>query len=516
MGSNIIRTFVPTWIAFLPIIAGVLLWFAGLGSSKIRDVISIVFTAFIFLAVVTLYPAIKAGQTLFSYFQFFSFPLAITFKVDYLSFYLGLLISFIWFLAAFYSPGYMAGEGAKNRYYSFLLFAEGGCLGTVFAGDLLGLFLFFEFMALTSYVLVIHDEKPQSMFAGAKYLYMTIGGGLAIFFGMIIIYHLAGSINFTRAGLIGEASNLSLAAFIALVLGFGLKAGMFPVHIWLPDAHPAAPSPVSALLSGVMIKTGIYGIIRVFFNIYGLAFFQNVEWTKILLAISAVTILLGSALALLQDDLKRRLAYSSITQIGYIILGISLLTERSLTGGLYHIFTHAFLKGLLFFCAGAIIVQTGKRKISEMEGIGLQMPLTMIFFSIASITIIGIPPFNGFISKWQLCLAALEAEQPLFVVVLIASSLLNAAYYFPVIITAFFSKRTTGERKPYLKSSFIAVSGPPAVPENTLNSDQPSRQEAPWHMLLPMAVLATGCVIFALLPVNWPLKLVKATVHILF
>ena len=499
----------------MPVIAGLLLWFAGLKFSRYRELFSIIFATFIFLAVLALYPAIKKGQILFSYFQFFSFPLAITFRVDYLSFYLGLLISFIWLLATFYSPGYMADEGAQNRYYSFLLFAEGGCLGTVFAGDLLGLFLFFEFMALTSYVLIIHDEKPQSMFAGAKYLYMTIGGGLAIFFGTIIIFYLAGTVSFARVGLIGEASNLSLAAFIALLLGFGLKAGMFPVHIWLPDAHPAAPSPVSALLSGVMIKTGIYGMIRVFFNLYGLAFFQNVEWNKILLAISAATILLGSALALLQDDLKRRLAYSSITQIGYIILGISLLTERSLTGGLYHIFTHAFMKGLLFFCAGAIIVQTGKRKISEMQGVGLRMPLTMIFFSIASLTIVGIPPFNGFIGKWQLCLAALEIKQPLYVLILIASSLLNAAYYFPVIITAFFGKETGDGHKPYPKNNPV-VFGSSSELKSSINSDGFCRQEAPWHMLLPMAVLAVGCFVFALLPVNWPFELVKATVHILF
>jgi multicomponent Na+:H+ antiporter subunit D len=166
-------------------------------------------------------------------------------------------------MAACFSPGYMAHEHKKERYYAFFLMAEGGCMGTIFAGDLLGLFLFFEFMALTTYVLIAHEETPVTMFAGAKYLYMTIGGGLAVFFGLLTTYYLIGSVTFTRPGLITEPSALATAAFIAFMIGFGLKAGMFPVHVWLPDAHPAAPSPVSAALSGIMLKTGVYGMIRV-------------------------------------------------------------------------------------------------------------------------------------------------------------------------------------------------------------------------------------------------------------
>lgn len=500
----------------MPIVFGFLLYFINLKFPKIQELLCITFSAIIFLAILTLYPAIRDGRTLLSVCQFFSLPLAISFRVDRLTFYLGLLFSFVWFLASVYSPGYMAQERSKNRYYSFLLLAEGGCLGTVFAGGMLGLFIFFEFMALTAYVLIIHDEKPYSMFAGAKYLYMAIGAGLAIFFGMIITFYLAGTVSFAYTGLIKEVSSLSLAAFIAFLLGFGLKAGMFPVHVWLPDAHPAAPSPVSALLSGVMIKTGIYGMIRVFFNIFGVEFFQNVAWEKILLVTSVITILLGSALALLQDDLKRRLAYSSIAQVGYILLGIAFLTERGLTGSLYHIFTHAFMKALLFLCAGAIIVQTGKRKISEMQGIGLQMPLTMIFFSVASLSMVGIPPFNGFISKWQLCMAALEIKQPFYVGILMISSLLNAAYYFPVIITAFFSKQIMPGSNQHGGSGFQNGKHNPPVAPGTQNeqttsgaSDSSPWREAPWHMLLPMAILATGCIIFALLPVNWPFELVK-------
>jgi len=346
------------------------------------------------------------------------------------------------------------------------------------------------------------------MFAAAKYLYMTVGGGLSVFFGLLITYYLTGSVVFNRPGLITEPSSLATVAFVAFMLGFGLKAGMFPVHVWLPDAHPAAPSPVSAALSGIMLKTGIYGMIRVIFNIYSPEYVNAAGWDDFMLAVAVITILLGSAMALLQDDLKRRLAYSSIAQIGYILLGVFLLNEQGLVGGLYHLFTHAFMKGLLFLCAGAIIVQTGIRNISRMRGIGLKMPLTMICFTIASLTMVGIPPFNGFISKWQLSVASLEAGQPLFVAVLIVSSLLNAAYYFPIVITAFFAAEKNGHHG--------------HVDDHTdgsgrLPGDSKKRwQEAPWHMVVPMGLLAAGCVGFALLPRNWPWELVVEAARSLF
>ena len=512
MEYEVVHTLLPAIIIFVPIIAGLALFLLPERLYPYKEYICIGVTGLFFVLVASMYPAIKSGKILLGVFQYFSFPLSISFKVDSLTFFLGVFFAFVWFMAACFSPGYMAHEHKKERYYAFFLLAEGGCMGTIFAGDLLGLFLFFEFMALTTYVLIAHEETPITMFAGAKYLYMTVGGGLAVFFGLLVTFYLTGSVTFTRPGLITEPSMLATVAFIAFMIGFGLKAGMFPVHVWLPDAHPAAPSPVSAALSGIMLKTGVYGMIRVIFNIYSPEFISKANWDHVMLVIAAITILLGSAMALLQDDLKRRLAYSSIAQIGYIILGVFLLSEQGLTGGLYHLFTHAFMKSLLFLCAGAIIVQTGIRNISQMGGIGLKMPVTMTFFTIASLTMVGIPPFNGFISKWQLSLASLEAGQPIFVAILIISSLLNAAYYFPIVIAAFFAAKK-GDAHGHGHAESHGGHGD--------HSESAGRngilwQDAPWHMLLPMGLLTAGCVIFALMPENWPWNLALAAAKSLF
>ncbi|MGM0652082.1 MAG: complex I subunit 5 family protein [Bacillota bacterium] len=524
MDYEVVHSILPAIIIFVPIIAGLALFLFPGRLNSYKEIICIGVTGLFFILVLSMYPAISSGKILLGIFQYFSVPLAVSFKVDTLTFFLGIFLSFVWLMAACFSYGYMAHEHKKERYYAFFLMAEGGCMGTIFAGDLLGLFLFFEFMALTTYILIAHEETAPVMFAGAKYLYMTVGGGLSVFFGLLIAYYLNGTVIFTRPGLITEPSTLATIAFIAFMVGFGLKAGMFPVHVWLPDAHPAAPSPVSAALSGIMLKTGIYGMIRVVFNIYSPDYISSMNWDKVMLVVAAITILLGSAMALLQDDLKRRLAYSSIAQIGYILLGLFLLNEQGLSGGLYHIFTHAFMKGLLFLCAGAIVVQTGMRNISQMKGIGLKMPFTMVFFAIASLTMVGIPPFNGFISKWQLSLASLEAGKPIFVAILIVSSLLNAAYYFPVVITAFFASgnEDEGGKKAH------AIEHEQGMPDHcddgghgTNHDDHGPKprkywKEAPWHMIVPMGFLAVGCVIFALMPENWPWNLALEAARSLF
>jgi multicomponent Na+:H+ antiporter subunit D len=273
----------------------------------------------------------------------------------------------------------------------------------------------------------------------------------------------------------------------AFMAGFGVKAGMFPVHIWLPDAHPAAPAPVSALLSGCSIKCGIYGIIRVMHSIYGLDVTRAVSFDKVLLVSAVITILLGSSLALQQDHLKRRLAYSSVAQIGYVLLGISLLSERAMFGALFHVFSHALMKGALFLCAGDIIVQTGNKYISKMKGIGYKMPVTMISFAIASLTMVGIPPFNAFISKWNLAMASLETGRPLLVGVLLVSSLLNALYYFPIVINAFFVEES--EQVP--SKSGLLTGVPPG-------------------MIYTTALMAVLCISFVFTRPNWAIVVIQS------
>ncbi len=509
VGEKVVSS-LPAIIIVIPFLASIIAFFMTRYRIRAGEYFSLTVIAVILVAIFSMYGTVAEGKVIISRYTFLAIPFSIVFRMDMLSFFLSLLIAVMWLLATVHSIGYMAKEHAHDRYYAFFLVALGGCMGTVFAGDLLGLFIFFEIMAISSYVLVAHEEHPYAMFAGAKYLFMSIGAGLAIFFGLVITFHIAGTLTLDGFGHIQEVSTLSLAAFIGYLLGFGVKAGIFPVHIWLPDAHPAAPSPVSALLSGVMIKVGAYGLIRVFYQVYGFEYIRAMGWDQIVLVLATITILLGSALALLQDDLKKRLAYSSIAQIGYIVLGIALLSERAFAGALYHIFSHAFMKGCLFLIAGALIVKAGERRISYLGGVGKKMPITMIAFTICSLSMVGIPPFNGFISKWQLSLGALDIGQPFFVGLLIVSSLLNSAYYFPIVVTAFFG--SPKEEQEEAASTITPEHGP------SLHLEKPGFKlsEAPLSMLVPIAILAVGCVLFVLMPQNWPLDLAKVVVQELF
>ncbi|MFU8794969.1 MAG: complex I subunit 5 family protein, partial [Dethiobacteria bacterium] len=364
--------------------------------------------------------------------------LEISIHLDILSFSLAALASFIWLLCTIYSIDYMAKEHACSRYYPVLIFTLGACQGIFFAGDLFSLFVFFELMSIIAYILIIHEQTEEALKAGYKYLVMTIIGGLALFFGIIIVFEIGGTVSLGVGVIIGEPSLLALIAFICFLIGFGMKAGMFPLHVWLPDAHPVAPSPASALLSGVMLKTGAYGLIRVVFHVYSVDLLRSSGWNNILAILAVITILLGSAVALTQTDIKRRLAYSSISQLGYVLLGLSILNNNAVTGAVFHIFSHAFMKSALFLAAGAIIWKTGIRNINDMKGLGRLMPVTMGSFSLAALAMIGIPPLNGFLSKWTLALGALDAGMPGYVMVLLISSLLNALYYLPIIIPAFF------------------------------------------------------------------------------
>ena len=480
-------TAVPVFAFLFPILMTPVILFAGRRSAQLRNALALATSSAVFLAVISLYPRIVGGGVI-HYTLFEILPqLEISFRVDLLSFNLAALSSFVWLLCTVYSIDYMAREHAGSRYYPVLIFTLGSCQGIFMAGDFFTLFIFFELMSLIAYILVIHEETPEALKAGYKYLIMTIIGGLALFFGIIITFELAGSVSLSGGPLVKENSLLAFLAFISFLVGFGMKAGIFPLHVWLPDAHPVAPSPASALLSGIMLKTGAYGLLRMIFHVFTIDLVRAAGWDKIMGIIAVITILLGSAVALTQDDIKRRLAYSSIGQMGYILLGMSVLTEKALIGDIFHIFSHAFMKSALFLAAGAIIWKTGKRLVSEMAGIGREMPFTVGFFSLAALAMIGIPPLSGFLSKWTLGLGALEAGQPVYVIVLLVSSLLNALYYLPIIVPAFFG-------------------GLESDHEHGFNI-----QEATPRMLVPIGILALCTLVFGLLPTNIPFELSRLT-----
>jgi multicomponent Na+:H+ antiporter subunit D len=484
-------SFLPVWVVLFPMIMTFVIYYVEQHSEKMRNALAVATSVVTFLSVVIMYPDIMAGNII-EYRMFQILPnLEISFRVDILSFSLAVLASFIWMLVAIYSIDYMCKEHGCNRYYPVLIITLASCMGIFMAGDLFTLFVFFEAMSLISYVLVVHEETVEALRAGYKYLIMTIIGGLALFFGIIITFELAGTVTLTGATLIKEPSALAFFAFISFLIGFGMKAGMFPLHVWLPDAHPVAPSPASALLSGIMLKTGAYGLLRVIFHVFGIELMRASGWTMILTVVAVITILLGSAVAITQDDLKRRLAYSRIGQMGYILLGMSILTERALIGNIFHIFSHAFMKSTLFLAAGAIILKTGKRSIKELGGIGKQMPFTMFAFTLAALAMIGIPPFNGFLSKWTLALGAMDAGVPFYVLILLISSLLNGLYYLPIIIAAFFGAEEGHEH------------------------DLVKINEAPYKMLIPIAILAVSCLLFGLLPTNLPFDLSRVAADFL-
>ncbi|HOC06108.1 MAG: complex I subunit 5 family protein [Bacillota bacterium] len=484
--------YLPVLAVCFPVFASLVVFGLQRYSARARDIAVLIGTGITFALVAWMYPYIQSQGTIGILFSGILPPFGLSFSADIFSFFLALIASGVWLLATIYSREYIAHEGRQNRYYPFLLLTLGGCLGVFLTGDFFSLFIFFELMSFAAYVLIVHEESPGAMAAGYKYLILTLIGGLALFFAIVIAFEEAGNVLIAPGNfLITSISPLALSAFIGFLLGFGIKMGVFPLHIWLPDAHPVAPSPASALLSGVMLKTGAYGLIRVVYNVYGPELIAQAGWDIILMVLASITIFLGSAVALVQTDIKRRLAYSSIGQMGYVLLGISLLTLNGLTGTIFHILAHALMKSALFMCAGAIIFKTGKREISELSGIGYEMPITLSVFTVASLSMIGIPPFNGFISKLVLSLGALDAGKAGFVVLLIVSSLLNGIYFLPIVINGFLGVKKEQRiwPKPFaeLKAS----------------------------MWIPLVILAVLCGIFSVLPVNYPLGWAEAAARML-
>ena len=495
MGSSVYN-FLPVFMVLFPMFMSVVIFWVSRYSERWRNGLAVGTTVVTFLSVVALYRPMVAGEVI-AYNIFDILPgLGLSVRVDILSFCLALISSLVWMLVSIYSIDYMSHEHGTDRYYPIFTFVLGSCLGIFVAGDFFTLFVFFELMSLLSYVLVIHEETKEALRAGYKYLIMTIIGGLALFFAIVIVFELAGTVSLNEGTLVAVPGTMAFLAFINFLIGFGMKAGMFPLHVWLPDAHPVAPSPASALLSGIMLKTGAYGLLRVIYTVFNIPLIQEARWDIIVIVLAVITILLGSAVALTQEDLKRRLAYSSVGQMGYIVLGMVIFTERALIGDIFHIFSHALMKSTLFLAAGAIIWKTGLRNINDLHGIGKKMPFTMGAFTLAAMAMIGIPPLNGFLSKLNLGLGALEAGAPIYVFVLLVSSLLNGLYYLPIIIAAFFGEKHDDEE---------------GHASEVFKMDEATR-----GMVIPLCLLALFCLVFGLMPGNIFFELSQQAAAFLF
>lgn len=397
-----------------------------------------------FSLICTMVPAILNGQRLTCSFIEVLPGVYLAFEVDPLGILFALMASSLWVLTSIFSIGYMRSlkEHAQSRYYAFFAVALFSATGVAFAANLFTLYLFYELLSLSTYPLVTHHQDFDARFGGRKYLAYLLGTSIAFFLPAIILtYTYSGTLAFSSQGILaGKASDIALTViFFLFLLGIG-KAAIMPVHSWLPSAM-VAPTPVSALLHAVaVVKAGVFCILRIIFDVYGIELMSALRLGVITIYFVSFTILIASLFALSQDNLKARLAYSTIAQLSYIILGAALLTPNGMVGGVIHIVMHGFGKITLFFCAGAILVATGKKNISEMKGLGRQMPVTMLVFFIGSLSIIGLPPLGGFISKWNLLLGTLEAGQLPILIVLLTSSLLNAAYFLPISYAAFFGK----------------------------------------------------------------------------
>jgi multicomponent Na+:H+ antiporter subunit D len=373
------------------------------------------------------------------------------------------LSAVLWFFTTIYAIGYLADSENLSRFFGFFSLCVTAAIGVALAGNLLTFVVFYELLTLTTYPLVVHRGTPQALRAGRTYLVYTLLGGTTLLVGALWLYAVAGPADFVRGGVLEALADerpVELRAlFLVLILGLGVKAAIVPLHGWLPQAM-VAPAPVSALLHAVaVVKAGAFGIMRVVFDIFGVRLSAELGMSGLLTILAASTILYGSLKALLQDDLKRRLAYSTISQLSYILLGIAMLGPLGTIGGLVHLVHQGLMKITLFFAAGNLSETLEIHRVSEMDGVGRRMPLTMTAFTVAALGMIGFPPVAGFVSKWYLGLGALEQGTPWIVWVLVASSLLNAGYFLPIVYRAWFRSpdRTYPPPRGRLEASWLLV-----------------------------------------------------------
>jgi multicomponent Na+:H+ antiporter subunit D len=336
----------------------------------------------------------------------------------------------------------MRGHHEKNqtRFYAFFAVAISAVMGLAFSGNMLTLFIFYEIITLTTYPLVTHAGTADAKKAGRIYLGLLMSTSIVfLLLALLWTWQLAGTVDFTPGGILQNKGSATALGILLILYIFGIgKAAIMPFHRWLPAAM-VAPTPVSALLHAVaVVKAGVFTVLKVVVYIFGVEQLQNIASSDWLLYLSGFTILAGSIIALRSDNLKRRLAYSTISQLSYVIMASLVLLPLSVTGAALHILAHAFGKITLFFAAGSIYVASHKTEVSQLNGIGRRMPWTMLAFAVGSLSIIGLPPTIGFISKWYIVLGAMEGQQMFVIAVIIASTLLNAAYFLPIVYAAFF------------------------------------------------------------------------------
>jgi multicomponent Na+:H+ antiporter subunit D len=420
---------------------------------NVREGVSLVTAVTNFVLVLWMYRQVRAGHEIGSTLIEIVDGLAIGFKVDALGILFALVASGLWILNTLYSIGYMRAheEPRQTRFYSCFSIAIAACMGAAYSQSLFSMFVFYELLTICTYPLVIHAETDAARAGAKRYVTYLLGASVAFLLpAMFLIWNAGGdapTLDFAEGGLLAgsaaSATTLGLA-FILAIAGLA-KCGIMPFHSWLPAAM-VAPTPVSALLHAVaVVKMGVFGVCRIVFYVFGVDLLDDIGVNDVLVFMACFTIVTASLVALAQDNLKRRLAYSTISQLSYILLGAAMLTRDAAIGGVSHIGFHACSKITLFFAAGAIYVALHKTKVSQLDGIGRRMPFTMTAFSIGALSMIGLPPACGLISKWYLVQGAVDGGYTAVLVVLCVSALLNAAYFLPIVWRAFFYPTPEGE-----------------------------------------------------------------------
>jgi len=490
--GDIVTTSRLVWALLVPLIGSFLVSLSG-KKPNVRESFSIVSAVILFSMVFSMVSPVLAGKTF--YYQLFKIlpGVTVTLRADAFSMIFALVASSLWIAAAFYSMGYMRGlhEHAQTRFNTCFAIAIFGAIGVAFSDNLFTMYLFYEIVSVCTYPLVAHHQDEEAYEGAKKYIvYLTTTAKGFLLPSLAIIYVMTGSLDFPyniNTGMFPADANGAIVTMLFIFCLFGFaKNGVMPFHHWLPGAM-VAPTPVSALLHAVaVVKVGVFCTTRMMLYGFGVDLMSLHNLGIPTAYFVGFTIVMASVIALTKDNLKARLAYSTVSQLSYIILGVCLLTPHGITGGLIHIANHAFSKITLFFCAGAIYVATHKKNISEMGGLARSMPFTFGAFAVASLSMIGAPPVAGFVTKWELLVGTIESGSLGIIFVLLASTLLNVGYFAPVAYKAFFGKRPAGE--PYV-----------------------GIREAPLSMVIPLCTASLISVIIGIYP-NFFMNLVKAVI----
>jgi len=480
----------------LPLLGGLLVMWMGERNRNLREAASLITAVLEFAVVASLTSEVLDGARP-SVDLFEMLPgLTITLTVEPLGQLFALIASGLWIVNTVYSIGYMRGnnEGNQTRFYVCFTIAISAAVGIAYAGNLLTLFLFYEVLTISTYPLVTHSGKVEAIRGGRVYLGILMATSIGfLFLAMLWTYNITGTLDFVEGGILQDKVHGPELAVLMFLYMFGIgKAALMPVHRWLPAAM-VAPTPVSALLHAVaVVKAGVFSVVKVIVYIFGLDLLTEAQSDDWLLFIAGFTIISASIIALRQDNLKRRLAYSTVSQLSYVILATAILAPISVAGAAMHIAAHAFGKITLFFAAGSIYTAAHKTEVSQLDGIGKRMPWTMTAFAIGALSMVGIPPTAGFISKWYILSGALETGEAFAILVIVASTLLNAGYFLPIVYAAFFKdEKPRGENDPY----------------HTYNN----HGEAPVAMVAALSFTALGTIVLFFYP-DVPLALGRALV----